>query len=124
MSFARYYVALSALNMAVVVMFGAFGAHALAIMVDAKHLATWQTAVNYHLIHSIALLTLAIWLRQGAPTWVVHIALGLVVGIVLFSGSLYAWVLTDWSVLVFLTPVGGSVWVLTWLFFAWKSSRI
>lgn len=119
----RYGLSLAAVLLALAVGLGAFGAHALANLVDAKALANWQTAVQYHFIHALALVVLAIWLRLGAPSCVAKLSWWLLVGIVLFSGSLYAYVLTAWKPLVFFTPIGGSVWLFTWLVLAWLSAK-
>lgn len=119
----RYALSLAAVLLALAVGLGAFGAHALANLVDAKALANWQTAVQYHFIHALALMVLAIWLRLGAPSYVAKLSWGLLLGIVLFSGSLYAYVLTAWKPLVFFTPIGGSVWLITWLVLAWLSAK-
>lgn len=119
----RYGLSLAAVLLALAVGLGAFGAHALANLVDAKALANWQTAVQYHFIHALALVVLAIWLRLGAPSYVAKLSWWLLVGIVLFSGSLYAYVLTAWKPLVFFTPIGGSVWLFTWLMLAWSSAK-
>lgn len=114
---------LAAVLLVLAVGLGAFGAHALANLVDAKALANWQTAVQYHFIHALALLVLAVWMKVGAPQYTTKIAWGLLLGLVLFSGSLYAYVLTAWKPLVFFTPIGGSVWLITWLVLAWLSAK-
>ena len=119
----RYGLSLAAVLLALAVGLGAFGAHALANLLDAKALANWQTAVQYHFIHALALMVLAIWLRLGAPSYVAKLSWGMLLGIVLFSGSLYAYVLTAWKTLVFFTPIGGSVWLITWLVLAWLSAK-
>jgi uncharacterized membrane protein YgdD (TMEM256/DUF423 family) len=119
----HYALSMAAFLLALAVGMGAFGAHALASLVDAKALANWQTAVQYHFIHALALLVLAVWMRLGAPSYVVKVSWGLVLGTLLFSGSLYAYVLTAWKPLVFFTPIGGSVWLFTWLVLAWLSAK-
>jgi uncharacterized membrane protein YgdD (TMEM256/DUF423 family) len=119
----RYALSLAAVLLALAVGLGAFGAHALANLVDAKALANWHTAVQYHFIHALALMVLAIWQRLGAPSYVAKLSWGMLLGIVLFSGSLYAYVLTAWKPLVFFTPIGGSVWLITWLVLAWLSAK-
>ena len=119
----HYALSLAAFLLALAVGLGAFGAHALATLVDVKALANWQTAVQYHFIHALALLVLAVWMRLGAPSYVVKVSWGLVLGTLLFSGSLYAYVLTAWKPLVFFTPIGGSVWLVTWVVLAWLSTK-
>jgi uncharacterized membrane protein YgdD (TMEM256/DUF423 family) len=120
---AKHWLALSAVNMAIAVALGAFGAHGLREILNAAQLETWQTAVQYHLLHGVALFALALWLHEEAPTWAGKIAAGLLLGMLLFSGSLYALVLSGWQPLVFVTPIGGSIWLLTWLILAWKAAR-
>ncbi len=120
---AKNWLALSGLNMALAVGLGAFGAHGLKEALDAAQMATWQTAVQYHLVHGLALFALALWLHEEAPAWAGKVATGLLLGMILFSGSLYAWVLTDQHFLVFITPIGGSIWLVTWLLLAWKAAR-
>jgi uncharacterized membrane protein YgdD (TMEM256/DUF423 family) len=119
----HYALSLAALLLALAVALGAFGAHALSTIVDAKAIANWQTAVHYHFMHALALLVLAVWMKQGAPAYVAKLSWGLVLGTLLFSGSLYAYVLTAWKPLVIFTPIGGSVWLVTWLVLAWLSFK-
>ena len=69
------------------VLLGAFGAHALRDVLDAPHSELWHTAVNYHVWHALAL-ALAVGLGRGRSGRVAAAAFAL--GIVLFSGSLYA----------------------------------
>jgi uncharacterized membrane protein YgdD (TMEM256/DUF423 family) len=93
---------------------GAFGAHALRSRLEPAALATWNTAVTYHLIHALALLALALFARAtgrgiGLPAWL------LVAGIVLFSGSLYLLVTTSWRWLGPVTPLGGLCFIAGWL---------
>jgi uncharacterized membrane protein YgdD (TMEM256/DUF423 family) len=91
------------------VLLGAFGAHGLQRRVtDPKVLQTWGTAANYQLIHSIALLV-ASQHRSPLPARL------FASGILVFSGSLYALVLSDVKVLGAVTPVGGLLLVGGWV---------
>lgn len=119
----KWALVIAAIMMAFAVGLGAFGAHALSAVVDAKALTSWQTAVLYHLVHGLALLVLAVWIKLGAPDYVRYAFIGVLLGIVLFSGSLYAYVLTGWPFLVFFTPVGGLLWLISWLGMAWLAAR-
>jgi uncharacterized membrane protein YgdD (TMEM256/DUF423 family) len=100
---------------------GAFGAHALAGVVRAERLATFETAVRYHLVHAVALLAVAA-LAERRPR-VATAAAPLVAGIVIFSGSLYALVLTDVGAFGMTAPVGGALLVAGWALVAWASWR-
>ncbi len=102
---------------------GAFGAHALKARLAPEALATFDTAARYQLAHALALL--------GAG-WVAHTwpgraaALGIVCfagGILLFSGSLYALSLSGLRALGWITPIGGLLLLLGWLFLGLAVTR-
>ena len=95
---------------------GAFGAHGLRSTLESRGMVdVWNKAVFYHFIHAIALLVLALYgtINRGA-------CLLLLVGILLFSGSLYLLALIpqarDWLGPV--TPVGGLCFLLGWAWLA------
>ena len=101
---------------------GAFGAHglenALAAMpyepeVLQRRLAQFDTGVRYHLIHAVALLALASMSIGNAQTrqWIARF---FVLGILLFSGSLYLLVLSGQTKLGMVTPLGGLSWIIGW----------
>jgi uncharacterized membrane protein YgdD (TMEM256/DUF423 family) len=93
---------------------GAFGAHALRERLDPAALATWQTAVLYHLIHACVLLGLALFARATGRAVGVPFAL-FAAGIVLFSGSLYLLALTGARWLGPVTPLGGLAFLAGWV---------
>ncbi len=92
---------------------GAFGAHALKSRLTPELLHTWNTAVLYHLIHAIALLSLALYAKSSGADirWVGRLFLA---GTVLFSGSLYALSLSGIKVLGAITPLGGICFLIGW----------
>lgn len=98
---------------------GAFGAHALRDVLDARSLAVWQTAVQYHLIHALA--AVAVALAVSAPQRRSFAAAGwlLLAGVVLFSGSLYLLAFTGVRWLGAITPLGGVAFIAGWLLLAW-----
>jgi uncharacterized membrane protein YgdD (TMEM256/DUF423 family) len=93
------------------VAFGAFGAHALRDQISPEMLAIYQTAVQYQMIHALALLFVA------ANYGKLHKWIGplFVAGIVIFSGSLYALSLTGTRTLGAITPIGGLCFLGGWL---------
>lgn len=95
---------------------GAFGAHGLQNMVEAQHLAVWHTGVQYQMYHSLALLAVALLavnhIHLGLARWA---AWAFVIGICLFSGSLYAIVLLEVKNLGMITPIGGLFFLMGWL---------
>jgi uncharacterized membrane protein YgdD (TMEM256/DUF423 family) len=108
------------------VMLGAFGAHALKESLSERAMQVYQTACHYQFIHAIALILFGIWSQSQAPTGMLAQATGWLfcVGIVLFSGSLYALVLTDIKILGAITPLGGASFIAGWFCFAlaaWQS---
>ncbi len=110
----RWPLALAAVFGATGVLAGAFGAHSLRDLVTPDRLVVWQTAAQYQLLHAVVLLALSAWLIFK-PTTLRHWALRcFVVGIGLFSGSLYLLVLTDLRWLGAITPVGGVALILGW----------
>ena len=99
---------------------GAFGAHALEPLLNSKQLATLDTANLYLGYHSIALLALGLWSHW--EKWASSFLAGIffVLGICLFSGSLYGMAFTDIEWLAFGTPAGGILFILGWLKFLYS----
>jgi uncharacterized membrane protein YgdD (TMEM256/DUF423 family) len=93
---------------------GAFGAHGLRGKIPANLLDAWHTGVLYHLVHAVALLALALYARASGTN--VNAPAGLfVVGITLFSGSLYAMALSGVGKLGIITPFGGLAFLAGWV---------
>ena len=96
------------------VLLGAFGAHALRGVLDAQNSELWHTAVNYHIWHALAL-ALAVGLGRGLGG---RVATGsFAIGIVLFSGSLYALALGAPRWCGVITPFGGLAFIIGWIAF-------
>jgi len=92
---------------------GAFGAHALRGVVDDAGLQVWHTAVQYHFWHALAMFVAVVGLAPGRAR---SVAVALfAVGIVLFSGSLYALALgaPRWTGAI--TPFGGVAFIVAWI---------
>jgi uncharacterized membrane protein YgdD (TMEM256/DUF423 family) len=100
---------------------GAFGAHALRDSLAAAGMTqTWQTAVQYNLIHAVICFLLT---RNAADTDVEikRAGLGWVFGMLLFSGSLYGLALGGPRILGPITPIGGICLLYGWAYAAWGS---
>jgi uncharacterized membrane protein YgdD (TMEM256/DUF423 family) len=111
--------------MALGVILGAFGAHALKERLDAYSLDVYQKAVLYHFIHALGILIVSTLFRAGALTEsactaVCALLLG---GIVLFSGSLYILAITGIRGLGAVTPFGGLSFIAAWLLLAYYLLR-
>jgi uncharacterized membrane protein YgdD (TMEM256/DUF423 family) len=117
---ARLALALACILAAVAVGAGAFGAHALKSRLSPDLLVVWQTAVLYHALHALALFGTGLVLLLRPDASGARVAAWLfVVGIGLFSGSLYALVLSGVRTLGAVTPVGGVALIAGWLVLAW-----
>jgi uncharacterized membrane protein YgdD (TMEM256/DUF423 family) len=110
--------AIGAALMALGVMLGAFGAHALKDRLDAYSLDVYQKAVFYHFIHALGILIVST-LRINDSSRNTVCAL-LLAGIVLFSGSLYLLALTGFRGLGAVTPFGGLAFIVAWLLLAFR----
>jgi uncharacterized membrane protein YgdD (TMEM256/DUF423 family) len=100
------------------VVLGAFGAHALKARLGGEALSIWQTAVQYHFWHALALLAVAL---AGAGPWFRAAGWLFLAGVLLFSGSLYA--LAFGIPLGVVTPLGGLALILGWVAFAVAALR-
>lgn len=98
---------------------GAFGAHALRGTLGPAEAGWWQTAVQYQMWHAVALVALGATAlpRLALPAMLIG------GGTLLFSGSLYAMALTGARGLGMVTPVGGLLIILGWLFLAFRAAR-
>jgi uncharacterized membrane protein YgdD (TMEM256/DUF423 family) len=95
---------------------GAFGTHALRATLEATgRYDTYQTAVQYHLLHTLALLGAA-WIAERYPgRWSRMAGWLLTAGILLFSGSLYILAIGNLSIMGAVAPFGGVCLLLGWL---------
>lgn len=101
---------------------GAFGAHALKGWLGAQpdgdvRLGWWQTGVQYHVWHALLLAVVGTWLTSAPPALAGPLrvaAAGVLAGVVLFSGSLYAMTLSGVRALGAITPLGGVAFLVAW----------
>ena len=121
---ARWFLSLAAVSGFLAVALGAFGAHALKARLDEYALSVYQTAVQYHFFHSLALLgvgVLCLVLPQSRLLF--YSGSAFTVGIVIFSGSLYLLAFTGMRWLGAITPLGGLAFLVGWallLLVAWR----
>lgn len=115
----------AAINGALAVAFGAFGAHGLQGRFDAHALEIFETGARYHMYHALAMGLAALAVRSGAATPQASAAAALfLAGIVLFSGSLYLLALTGIKGFAFATPFGGLAFLAGWIALAWAAAKV
>lgn len=102
---------------------GAFGAHGLRDRLSAEGLAWWKTAVDYHLAHALALLGVGVLSERRPSRGLAVAAAAFAVGVLLFSGSLYALALTGLRGLGAVTPFGGVALLVGWAALAAAAAR-
>ncbi|MEL6301504.1 MAG: DUF423 domain-containing protein [Pseudomonadota bacterium] len=104
-----------AINAALSVIAGAFGAHGLQGRVSDRLLSAFETGAQYHFYHALGLILIALAMVQfSGSRWFSRAAVMMQVGIVLFSGSLYALALTGITKLGAVTPFGGLSLIVAW----------
>ena len=115
---ARKTLAIAGALIALATVLGAFGAHALKAHLSQDKLAVYETAVRYHFIHALGLLAMGVLLRSVDGELLRWSATLVLVGILLFSGSLYLLTFGAPRFLGIITPVGGLVLIVGWVMFA------
>ncbi len=109
---------------AIGVAFGALGAHALKDWLPehfpddfAKRFDNWETAVRYQMYHALALIMIGLTTVVRSSFRNIA-ACFMLIGVLLFSGGLFGWVLFDVKPLVHAVPVGGIFLIISWIAFA------
>lgn len=107
----------SSISGIIAVSLGAFGAHALKTKLEADGtLATFQTAVQYQFYHTLALLAIGILMTRYPNQWLTYSGYSMMIGTIIFSGSLYVLCFTGQKWLGAITPVGGLGFMVGWAF--------
>ena len=103
---------------------GAFGAHAWkSFLTETNRLATFETAVQYQMYHALAIILTGILGFILPKTDFSLVTLLFLVGILIFSGSLYLLCASGIRWLGAITPLGGTAFLAAWLLLAWKLFR-
>jgi uncharacterized membrane protein YgdD (TMEM256/DUF423 family) len=117
--------AIAAVFLALAVGLGAFGAHGLKSRIDAEMLDIYKTAVLYHFLHALGMLVVSMLPKTGtfSESSADTVCWLLLIGILIFSGSLYVLAITGTRMLGAITPFGGVAFIAAWLLLAWKLTR-
>lgn len=112
----KLFIIIGAVNAFLAVALGAFGAHGLEGRVEPKYLEIWKTGVTYQMFHAIGILIVGVLLGNLPATSLLSWSAWLMlIGVVLFSGSLYVMTLTKISILGAITPLGGVSFLVAWV---------
>ncbi|MFC2435820.1 MAG: DUF423 domain-containing protein [Aggregatibacter sp.] len=118
---------IAALSGFLCVTIGAFAAHGLSKVLEPKELAWIETGVKYQMFHTLAIMGIGIaqLCRESlVANKMANVAAGSwVLGLLLFSGSLYALALGAGKFLVWVTPIGGTLFLIGWLCLAYGSLK-
>ena len=100
---------------------GAFGAHGLKSFLSPEMKQVYETGVKYQIYHALALLLLSVIAPRTPNPWVERAGFSFLIGIFLFSGSLYALSLSGIKKFGFITPLGGLAFLAGWAFLSISS---
>ena len=116
------WISIAAMNLALAVGLGAFGAHGLKRVASPEQLAWWQTATLYLLIHALGLLVIALLIKLNLATktsaWLIQI------GVIIFAASLYLMALGAPRWFGAITPIGGVLMICGWAWLAVSASGL
>ena len=112
----RIFLTIAAILGGLSVMAGAFGAHALSGKVSERAIEIFETGARYQMYHALALLLLGVLLKnsQSPQPLIIIAGTAFIIGVAIFSGSLYALSLTGIKWLGAITPLGGVAFIAGW----------
>ena len=112
----QFFLAIAAIFGGLSVGAGAFGAHALREKLTERSLEIFETGARYQMYHALALVLVSVLISRAQFSQPVLVAAGwtFIIGIVIFSGSLYALSLTGIKAVGAVTPLGGAAFIAGW----------
>ncbi|WP_072681801.1 DUF423 domain-containing protein [Arcobacter sp. LA11] len=115
----KLFLTISSIMMALAIAIGAFGAHGLKSIVEDSLLKTYNTGVEYHFYNTLGLFAASfiMYLKPNSRKVVVASWL-ILVGMIIFSFSLYFLVILNIPVLGAITPIGGTLLIIAWVLLA------
>ena len=115
----KLFLTISSIMMALAIAIGAFGAHGLKSVVEESLLKTYNTGVEYHFYNTLGLFAASfiIYLKDNSKKAVIAAWL-IVVGMIIFSFSLYFLVILNMPILGAITPIGGTLLIIAWTLLA------
>ncbi|WP_166627013.1 DUF423 domain-containing protein [Jeotgalicoccus sp. S0W5] len=111
----KLFVILGAINALIAVACGAFGAHALEAKLEQHYLDIWETAVKYQFYHALGLIAIGILIQVTGAQFLTAAGWFMLAGIIFFTGSLMVLALSGVSILGAVTPIGGVMFLISWI---------
>ena len=119
----RFWLSAAAANGLLAMAMGAFAAHGLKDRISGEALGWIRTASDYQMWHGLALLAISVLGPSGNGEALKAAAAAFLIGIILFSGSLYLLALVGWRGFAWVTPLGGTALLLGWVLLLWYGIR-
>ena len=116
MLIARWFLGIAALLGGLAVGLGAFASHGLREQLSDRALAIFETGVRYQMYHALALLLVGLWLSraEAGRSLLTSAGIAYCIGVLFFSGSLYALSLSNIKLLGAVAPLGGVAFLVGW----------
>lgn len=114
------YIIIASLFAALAILFGAFGSHALKERLSAQSLEVYDIATRYLMFHALGIFLIALLGFQLPKESLEIPVIMMIVGTSIFSGSLYLIAMLDFKKLGMVTPIGGLLLIVSWLFLAYN----
>lgn len=116
----KIFLALASFMMALAISLGAFGAHGLKSILDEYMLKIYHTGVEYHFYNTLGLFIASFVYALKPDSKKIYIALWLIIiGMCIFSFSLYLLAILSMPILGAITPIGGTLLIIAWLLLAY-----
>lgn len=115
----KLFLTISSIMMALAIAIGAFGAHGLKSMVSESLLKTYNTGVEYHFYNTLGLFAASfiVYLKPQSKKALIASWL-ILIGMIIFSFSLYLLVILNLPILGAITPIGGTLLIIAWVLLA------
>ena len=117
------YIIIASLFAALAILFGAFGSHALKERLSAQSLEVYDIATRYLMFHALGIFLIALLGFQLPKESLEIPVIMMIVGTSIFSGSLYLIAMLDFKKLGMVTPIGGLLLIVSWLFLAYNTYK-
>lgn len=120
----KTFLVIGAINGFIAVALGAFGAHGLEGKISESAIKTWEKAVNYQMFHTVTLLITGVTLLKVQSSALIWAGWMFIIGIILFSGSLYIYSTTGVRSLAMITPFGGVFFLIGWVLLGYAMVKV